>query len=129
LPGSLTSTFFWQVAATAGLHALLCIPSRRNAANFVHPNELLTALRPSRRIADTTPSIKNNYWRFFWQVAAAAGLRVLRVLAILLAYRTQQLKNNYFTMCSGSEAGSYLRLIDFCSGRSLLLLDYMFFAK
>jgi len=24
-------------------------------------------------------------------------------------------KNNYFTeMCSGSEAGSYLRLIDFC---------------
>ena len=26
-----------------------------------------------------------------------------------------QFKNNYFTeMCSGSEAGSYLRLIDFC---------------
>ena len=28
---------------------------------------------------------------------------------------SSQFKNNYFTeMCSGSEAGSYLRLIDFC---------------
>ena len=28
---------------------------------------------------------------------------------------TSQFENNYFTeMCSGSEAGSYLRLIDFC---------------
>ena len=28
---------------------------------------------------------------------------------------TPQFENNYFTeMCSGSEAGSYLRLIDFC---------------
>ena len=29
--------------------------------------------------------------------------------------QANQFKNNYFTeMCSGSEAGSYLRLIDFC---------------
>ena len=28
---------------------------------------------------------------------------------------TSQFENNYFTeMCSGSEEGSYLRLIDFC---------------
>ena len=29
--------------------------------------------------------------------------------------RVDQFKNNYLTqMCNGSEAGSYLRLIDFC---------------
>ena len=34
---------------------------------------------------------------------------------ILMSCTPAQSENNYFTeMCSGSEAGSYLRLIDFC---------------
>ena len=37
-------------------------------------------------------------------------------------HRTSQFENNYFTeMCSGSEAGSYLRLIDFVYHSTLVL--------
>ena len=36
------------------------------------------------------------------------------LISIVLNWKTTQLENNFFTeMCSGFEAGSYLRLIDF----------------
>jgi len=38
-----------------------------------------------------------------------------RVVPPALAAHSSQFKNNYFAeMCSGSDAGSYLRRIDFC---------------
>ena len=41
------------------------------------------------------------------------GGRLVRLPPRLVHLRTTQFKNNYFTeMCCGTEAGSYLRLID-----------------
>ena len=42
--------------------------------------------------------------------------QLFRQCASRRACPPRRFKNNYFTeMCSGSEAGSYVRLIDFCS--------------
>jgi len=49
--------------------------------------------------------------KLYWMEALTSN-------AVVVEWSTRyssQFKNNYFTeMCSGSEEGSYLRLIDFC---------------
>ena len=50
---------------------------------------------------------------------ASFGSRCIRIVfRHVSTWYSSQCKNSYFTeMCSGSEAGSYLRLIDFCITR------------
>jgi len=67
----------------------------------------------------------NKHTTSFWKQPASGGKREKRkgnqqrgkktFLQAFLHSSSSQFQNNYFTeMCRGSEAGSYLRLIDFC---------------
>jgi len=61
-------------------------------------------------------------WGFGFRVPRESGARLSRVAVegtprtrVAKHARCSQFENNYFTeMCSSSEAGSYLRLIDVC---------------
>ena len=47
-------------------------------------------------------------------MSSSSGERIESVASVWSSSAALQFKNNYFTkMCSGSEAGSYSRLIDF----------------
>ena len=50
-----------------------------------------------------------------WNAVASWNVGLDGVVSVRPAGQGSQFKNNYYTeMCSGSEEGSYLRLIDFC---------------
>ena len=60
--------------------------------------------------------MKNSLWRDAPGTVLPRGLRCRNTLPRIFGggTRLSQFENNYFTeMCSGSEAGSYLRPIDF----------------
>ena len=77
----------------------------------------MTALEPTGLEWDQPSTVKARLW-------PSLKVRVLKTFELLL-FRSEavgqdgnilrEFKNNYLTeMCSGSEAGSYLRLIDVC---------------